>query len=174
MKKELTKQEQSWYNATLNMLNEHGITIPKLTELVHFLQDKYIGNLTDEMIEKALTGILQKREVQNYIFMALSQDILAEKKLLPKPYQEIVENDEGLFGGDELIAEGICNIFGTISITNFGYIDKIKPGIIGELDAEKYGIGTFADDIAGALAAAAAAKLAHGNAGANSVYEQEI
>lgn len=55
---------------------------------------------------------------------------------------------------------------GSIAYTNFGYIDKVKPGIIGELNDIDHDIAcnTFLDDIVGAIAAAAASKLAHHNA----------
>jgi phosphatidylglycerophosphatase A len=49
-------------------------------------------------------------------------------------------------------------------LTNFGYVDKSKLGIIKKLD----GLGkapdvchTFLDDIVGAIAAAAASSIAH-------------
>ncbi|NLJ18623.1 phosphatidylglycerophosphatase A, partial [Globicatella sulfidifaciens] len=47
-------------------------------------------------------------------------------------------------------------------MTNFGYVDKIKPGIIGELNSQKgEKCNTFIDDVVGALAAAAASRIAH-------------
>ena len=70
--------------------------------------------------------------------------------------------DDGLFGVDEVLAYGICNIYGSIALTNFGYIDKVKPGIIGKLNERKEGVcNTFLDDIVGALAASAASRMAH-------------
>ena len=61
----------------------------------------------------------------------------------------------------------ICNIYGSIGLTNFGYVDKTKPGIIGRLD--KLGkdtdvCHTFMDDLIGAIAAAAASSVAHNSA----------
>ena len=58
----------------------------------------------------------------------------------------------------------ICNVYGTIGLTNFGYVDKLKPGIIGKLDEigkKTNKCHTFLDDIIGAIAAAAASKIAH-------------
>ena len=70
-------------------------------------------------------------------------------------------SDAGLFGIDEALAMSIANIYGTIGITNFGYLDKMKPGIIGQLDQHPQAVHTFSDDLVGAIAAAAAARLAH-------------
>lgn len=53
-------------------------------------------------------------------------------------------------------------------MTNFGYVDKLKPGIIGHLDNEgKTGgrVNTFLDDIVGAIAASASSSVAHNYAG---------
>ena len=72
-------------------------------------------------------------------------------------------DDDGLYGIDEVLAYGICNIYGSIALTNFGYIDKVKPGIIGVLNEPQKGCcNTFLDDIVGAIAASAASRLAHG------------
>ena len=70
--------------------------------------------------------------------------------------------DEGLYGIDEILCLSIVNVYGSIGLTNFGYVDKIKPGIIGKLNDEKSNCcNTFIDDVVGALAAAAASRIAH-------------
>ncbi len=62
---------------------------------------------------------------------------------------------------DEVLAYGICNLYGSIALTNFGYVDKVKPGIIGRLNDDPDYCHTFLDDIVGAIVASAASKLAH-------------
>ena len=91
-------------------------------------------------------------------------DRLAEEHLLEAPLQDLVEHDDGLFGVDETIGTAIAMSFDTIGVTNYGYIDKLKVGLVGELDRKgktSEAVTTFADDIVGALAAAAASKVAH-------------
>ena len=76
--------------------------------------------------------------------------------------RDIIKTDEGLYGLDEVLAYSICNLYGSIALTNFGYIDRVKPGIIGELnDAKDGSCHTYLDDIVGAIAAAAASRHAH-------------
>ena len=71
-------------------------------------------------------------------------------------------NDESLYGIDEILAFSIVNLYGSIGFTNYGYIDKVKPGILKELNShDGVHVHTFLDDIVGAIAAAAARKLAH-------------
>jgi len=92
----------------------------------------------------------------------IALDKAAEKHQLESPLQEIIEVDEGLYGVDEVLAFSIVNVYGSIGFTNYGYIDRVKPGILAKLNAHEPGIiHTFLDDIVGAIAAAAASRLAH-------------
>lgn len=53
-------------------------------------------------------------------------------------------------------------IDGSIGFTNYGYIDRLKPGVLKRLNDKTDGeIHTFLDDLVGAIASAAAARLAH-------------
>lgn len=64
------------------------------------------------------------------------------------------------------MALSIVDIYGSIGFTNYGYIDRVKPGILAKLNAHEPGIiHTFLDDLVGAIAAAAAARLAHDDTG---------
>ncbi len=86
---------------------------------------------------------------------------LEEGKLL-QPLQQILSDDEGLYGIDEILALSIVNVYGSIGFTNYGYIDKVKPGILAELNShDGKSVHTFLDDIVGAIAASAASRLAH-------------
>lgn len=147
---------------TIKLLRKRGVELEDIAQLVTELQTPYNPNVTDEMSLYYVEKILRKREIQHTVITAIQLDVLAEKKKLDEPLQSIVENDEPLFGADESLAMAIVHVYGSIGITNFGYLDKVKPGIIGELDSIKNGsCNTFLDDIVGALAAAAASSLAH-------------
>ena len=110
-------------------------------------------------------SVLSKREVQHAIMTAIELDVLAEKKLMEnKALQDILTRDEGLYGVDEVLAYGICNLYGSIALTNVGFIDKKKYGIIAKLNEGGKNTGvvnTFIDDIVGAIAASAASRFAH-------------
>src|SRR5699024_6335408 len=85
-------------------------------------------------------------------------DIFAEREKMMEPLQDIVHRDEGLYGIDEVLAFAIVNIYGSIGFTNYGYVDKVKPGILERLNDPSTGeVHTFLDDLVGAIAAAAAA-----------------
>ena len=130
------------------------------------MQSPYLKNLTIEACIDHVESVLVKREVQHAILTAIQLDVLAEEKKLIQPLQDIVYNDEGLFGIDEVLALSIVNIYGSIGFTNYGYVDKVKPGILKMLnDHSKGDVHTFLDDIVGAIAAAASSRLAHSSAG---------
>ncbi|WP_243290426.1 phosphatidylglycerophosphatase A [Bacillus sp. FJAT-47783] len=143
-------------------LEERGVKLEDIAELVYFLQKKYHPNLSlDECIFN-VNRVIAKREVQNAILTGIQLDVLAEQKKLEEPLQTILNSDEGLYGVDEILAFSIVNIYGSIGFTNYGYIDKQKPGILQSLNDKNSGqCHTFLDDIVGAIAAAASSRLAH-------------
>ncbi|QAY65127.1 phosphatidylglycerophosphatase A family protein [Paenibacillus protaetiae] len=148
--------------ATDEWLARRGVTRDKIAELVHFLQKDYFPNLTVEECIHHVNAVLSKREVQNAVLTGIQLDLLAEEGKLLEPLQEMIFNDEGLYGCDEVLALSIVNVYGSIGFTNFGYIDKLKPGILKKLNDRSDGeIHTFLDDIVGAIAASAASRIAH-------------
>ncbi|WP_337969988.1 phosphatidylglycerophosphatase A family protein [Virgibacillus salexigens] len=143
-------------------LTERGVTLYDIAELVYYLQSKYHDHLTLDVCRHNVDRVLTKREVQNAIVTGIQLDVLAEKKQLEQPLQKTIDTDESLYGVDEIIALSIVNVYGSIGFTNYGYIDKQKPGILKKLNDKSTGeCHTFLDDIVGAIAAAASSRLAH-------------
>jgi len=158
----MTKPTTSLTKRSIALLEQRGVSIEAIANLVIFLQKDYIKDLTLPMARESVETVLHKREVQNALITGIELDIAAEKHELIEPLQTIVERDEGLYGVDETMALSIVNLYGSIGFTNYGYIDRIKPGILKLLNAHEPGIiHTFLDDLVGAIAAAAAARLAH-------------
>ncbi len=167
----MTPKQVKLYETTLNLLTERGVNLDDIAALVMFLQKDYIPHLTLAECRSSVQIVLRKREIQNAIITGVQLDILAEKKQLMAPLQEIIEADEGLYGIDEVMALSIVNVYGSIGSTNYGYIDKIKPGILAKLNAHEPGIiHTFLDDLVGAVAAAAASRLAHAHPEEEDIY----
>ncbi|MCM3714041.1 phosphatidylglycerophosphatase A family protein [Halalkalibacter oceani] len=152
---EVEKKARSW-------MQERGVTLEDIAELVYFLQVKYHPDLQLADCLENVDRVVSKREVQNAIITGIQLDVLAEKGMLEQPLQGIIDRDEGLYGVDEIIALSIVNVYGSIGFTNYGYIDKQKPGILERLNDKSSGeCHTFLDDIVGAIAAAASSRLAH-------------
>lgn len=143
-------------------LKERGVEVQDIADLVYFLQQKYHENLKIEDCLENVERVLSKREVQNAIITGIQLDMLAEKGMLEEPLLSIIKTDESLYGVDEVLAFSIVNVYGSIGFTNYGYIDKQKPGILRRLNDKSTGeVHTFLDDIVGAVAAAASSRLAH-------------
>jgi len=151
------------HKMTIETLERRGVTLESIADIVMILQEKYYEGLTHEYCVENIKGVLRKRETIHAVLTGIAIDELAEKKMLPEPLQDIVESDEGLYGIDEILPLSIVNLYGSIGLTNFGYLDKEKIGIIKTLDKQKHGIhvNTFLDDIVAAIAAAAASRIAH-------------
>ena len=149
--------------ATRESLHQRGVHIKDIAEIVFNLQKDYFENLTMELCRENIFAVLNKREVCHAILTGIALDELAEQNLIKEPLLSIIKNDEGLYGIDEIIPLSIVNIYGSIGLTNFGYLDKEKIGIINDLDKgkSKNEVNTFLDDIVAAIAAAAASRLAH-------------
>ncbi|MBN8209903.1 phosphatidylglycerophosphatase A [Bacillus sp. NTK071] len=148
--------------AARTKLKERGVEIKDIADLVYYLQEKYHPNLQIETCVENIERVLSKREVQNAILTGIQLDELTEKNMLDQPLQDILMKDEGLYGVDEIIALSIVNVYGSIGFTNYGFIDKQKPGILEKLNDKSTGMcHTYLDDIVGAIAAAASSRLAH-------------
>lgn len=154
--------KETVYQATLDALNKREVDLLELAKILYTLQSPYHGDLTVEECFEHIQKVLHKREVQYAILTGIALDELAEHKKLPQPLQKAIDTDEGLFGIDEILALSIVQCYGTIAFTNFGYLDKEKPGIIGEYNDKDNGeVHTFLDDLLSAIVAAAASRLAH-------------
>jgi phosphatidylglycerophosphatase A len=146
----------------MKWLEERGVKISDMAELVKQIQEKYIPDLTDDICLDSIEKVLEKREVQNAVLTGLTLDVLTEKGAVEEPLLSMLKNDDGLYGIDEILALSIVNIYGSIGLTNFGYLDKVKLGIVAKLDNKESGkVNTFLDDLVSAIVAAAASRIAH-------------
>ncbi len=151
-------------DTVVKMMSQRGVELSEIAEITYDLQKKYVSKLTFEICLEHVERVVMKREVQNAILTGLELDIFAERGDMDEPLKSMLLNDYGLYGVDEVLALAIVNVYGSIGFTNFGYVDKLKPGVIKRLDDEgkKEGVcNTFLDDIVGAIAAAAASSIAH-------------
>jgi phosphatidylglycerophosphatase A len=145
-------------------LRRRGVSLDQLARLVLDLQRAFVPGLCVEECAESVDAVLSKREVCNALLTGIALDELAEQGLLPEPLCGTVLRDDPLFGIDEVLALSIVNIYGSIGFTNFGYLDKVKPGVVGLVDRGGNGSGrcnTFLDDLIAAVAAAAASRIAH-------------
>lgn len=149
-----------------DLLAQRGVKLADIAQIVYDLQKPYIDTLTIEDCIDNIKSVLRKREVQYAVVTGIEIDIAAENNQLSPLLSNVLMRDEGLYGIDEILVLSIVNVYGSIGMTNFGYVDKLKPGIIGELNSKKnVNCNTFIDDIVGALAAAAASRIAHSRLG---------
>lgn len=148
----------------INLLRQRGVKLIDIADIVKNLQQHYYEDISIEYCLDNILKVLNKREVQHAILTGIELDILAEQGKLSQPLGDIILRDEPLYGIDEILVMSIVNVYGSIGFTNYGYLDKLKPGIIGQLDqhaVDNHHCHTFLDDLIGAIAAAAASRIAH-------------
>ena len=147
------------------LLEKRGASLLDIADAACFLQKDYHEGLKADDLMPSVHKVLEKREVQFAVMTACEIDRLAEEhQFHDKELERLLLNDAPLYGTDEVLAYGICNLYGSIALTNFGFIDKKKYGVITRLNKAGKGSGTcttFLDDIVGAIAAAAASRFAH-------------
>lgn len=158
--------------ATTKVISEHferlGITVAKMAEIVYRDQKPYIDTLTEREASWAVSRVLNKTEFQDGLLVAIYLDKVAQMFNLMREHDPLMNrliDDHPNFGADEHLAMSLAGLYGSIATTNYGYIDKTKPGIVGELnEMGKSGeyVTTMMDDMIGAIIASAEAKLAKG------------
>jgi len=149
-------------DVVLRLFAERGVDIEEIGRIVYELQRHYMNSLSLEECVASVHRVIEKREAQHAIITGIALDMLAERNALPEPLNSIVRRDEPLYGVDEVLALAVTNIYGSVGLTSFGYLDKIKLGLLGRLNNHERGqVNTFLDDLVAGVAAAAAARIAH-------------
>jgi len=143
-----------------------GVSLKEIAEEAYEGQKRFNPQLKVDEFEEAIETILHKREVLNACMVGLNLDNLATQQLLSSPLQEVVQEDNHAFGIDEELAISICGLYGSVAITQYGYLDLKKTGLASKLDKNANGeVNTFIDDLVSALVACTEAKVMHHNAG---------
>ena len=111
------KSPKELHNRCLELLSERGVELEQIAELVYFLQERYVPGLTKEECLLNVTSVLKKREVQNAVITGIEMDKLAEEKKLHPLLNDVLSEDEPLYGVDEILALSIVNVYGSIGFT---------------------------------------------------------
>ena len=163
MKKKTLFSREEMTRLCVEALKSRGVLVDDIAEIAYKQQGKYTPNIKFETCRESVLKILSLRDIFHHVLLSVELDKMAEKKLFEGPIQDIIEQDLGLFGVDEVLGLDVARLYGVIGMTNFGDIDVNKHGIVSKLneDGKKEGVvHTFLDDIVGAIAAAASTRVA--------------
>ena len=148
----------------IEKLESRGVTVLEIAEIAYNQQLRYNKNIDMNECVLSVEKILSLRDTFHLLQLGAEIDRLAEEGMFKGPIQDILMQDLGVFGVDEIFGLDIARLYGAIGQTNFGDIDVNKPGIVAKLNEEGKGgnpaCHTFLDDIVGAIAAAASTRAA--------------
>lgn len=154
--------KETLYQHVLDLFKERDVRLANLAKLVLDGQKFYVENITYDQCLHAIKKVLKKREIQNAIITGIELDKQVDKGTMIDPYLKVIlQDDSGQYQVDELISTACNGVFGGISSSNRGYLDKEKPGIIGEVDQRTETCNVFLDDLLAGIVASAEAYLAN-------------
>lgn len=156
------KFDKTLYQHVLDLFKERKVRLVDLAQLVLDGQKPYVENITYDQCLHAVKKVLKKREIQNAIITGVELDKQVDQGTMIDPYlKAILHDDSGQYQVDELVSTACNGVFGGISSSNRGFLDKAKPGIIGEVDSRTKTCNVFLDDLLAGIVASAEAYLAN-------------
>lgn len=155
---------ETLYKHILDLLRERHVEVSEMVQIVYDGQVKYEPDITLDKCKQAILHVLKKREVQNVVLTGIVVDKMVDMDLIPDEYlAKILKEDSWQYQVDEVVSYGIGDVFGGVANSNRGYLDKAKPGIIGEVDRRKRTCNVFLDDILSSIIASAESYIANKN-----------
>ena len=152
------------YDFVTQTIRDRGVTQRQMAEIVQQMTQEFVPNIRLDECIATIVDVMHKRDYLSTAMIMLDLDRLAEHHGLSEPLDSIVRADAGVFGVDEDLALSIATLYGPIGATNFGYLDRVKKGIIEKIDTDGKHVNTFLDDLIGATIAAACGKSSHQHA----------
>lgn len=150
------------YQHVLDLLDERHVDLARMAQIAYESQLPYEPGITLEKCKQAILHVLEKREVQNVVLTGINLDKMVDDDLVKDEYlNKILNEDSGQYQVDELLSTGCVEVFGGVASSNRGYLDKTKPGIIGEVDGRKDSCNVFLDDILAAIISSAESYIAN-------------
>ena len=164
MKNRTLFSRQEMLEMNIKTLQERTVSVEEIAEIAFRQQSKWTDDVSMADCVDSVEKILSLRDVFHLVQLGAEIDRLTDEKLFKGPIQDVLAQDLGMFGIDELFGLELAGMYGTIGKTNFGDIDVNKPLVVDRLNGagkEEHGMcHTFLDDIVGAIAAAASTRVA--------------
>ena len=164
MKKRTLFSREEMLEMNIATLKERTVAVEEIAEVAYRQQSKWTDEISMQDCIESVEKILSLRDVFHLVQLGAEIDRLTDEGAFKGPILDILLQDLGMFGIDELFGLELAGLYGTIGKTNFGDIDVNKPLVVDRLNGDgKHDGGmchTFLDDIVGALAAAASTRVA--------------
>jgi phosphatidylglycerophosphatase A len=164
MSKRTLFSREEMLEMNVKTLKERTVSVEEIAEIAYRQQLKWSDNIALADCVESVEKILSLRDTFHLLQLGAEIDRLTDENAIKGPLLDILKEDLGMFGIDELFGLELAGLYGTIGKTNFGDIDVNKPLVVDRLNGEGKHEGgmchTFLDDIVGAIAAAASTRVA--------------
>ena len=164
MKNRTLYSREEMLEMNIKTLKERTVSVEEIAEIAYRQQKKWTDDISLRDCIDSVEKILSLRDTFHILQLGAEIDRLTDEKAFKGPILDILLQDLGMFGIDELFGLELAGMYGTIGKTNFGDIDVNKPLAVSRLNndgkEEKGMCHTFLDDIVGAIAAAASTRVA--------------
>jgi phosphatidylglycerophosphatase A len=164
MKNRTLFSREEMLQMNIQTLKERTVTVEEIAEVAFRQQSKWTDDISMAECIESVEKILSIRDVFHIVQLGAEIDRLTDIGAFQGPILDILAQDLGMFGIDELFGLELAGMYGTIGKTNFGDIDVNKPLVVDRLNGDGKHEGgmchTFLDDIVGAIAAAASTRVA--------------
>ena len=120
----------------IQTLKERTVSVEEIAEIAFRQQKKWTDDISLKDCIDSVEKILSLRDVFHLVQLGAEIDRLTEVKAFKGPILDILEQDLGMFGIDELFGLELAGLYGTIGKTNFGDIDVNKPLAVARLNGD--------------------------------------
>ena len=87
----------------IEALESRGVTVDDIANIAYEQQSKYTPDIKMETCRDSVLKLLSLRDIFHTVLLGVELDKMAEKKMFEGPIQDIIEQDLGLFGIDEVL-----------------------------------------------------------------------
>ncbi|MDY0133719.1 MAG: hypothetical protein RBR46_01705, partial [Acholeplasmatales bacterium] len=95
-------------------LKSRGVELEDIALIAYNQQSRYTPNVSMDVCRESVLKVISLRDIFHHVLLAVELDKMAEKGLFEGPIQDIIANDLGLFGIDEVLGLDVAGLYGVI------------------------------------------------------------
>ena len=111
--KKIVFTRKEMLSLNIDILKKRGVSVESIAEIAYHQQKRYSPDVTFELCVESVEKLLSLRDIFHHVQLAAEIDRLAEIGAFEGPIQDIIFEDLGLFGVDEVLGLDVAGTYGT-------------------------------------------------------------